>query len=54
VNKPLPVIYCKSCYLTQDFRGQTTCIHCGKTLSNWSVASQIAIQGKAEHTNAQN
>ena len=44
MNQPLPVIYCKSCYYTQDYRGQTECIHCGKHLSNWSVASQLQAQ----------
>lgn len=43
-NKPLPRIYCNSCNKTQDYRGQANCIHCGRRLNNWSVASQLKVQ----------
>ena len=50
MNKPLPVIYCKSCFYTQDYRGQTECIHCGRGLSNWSVATQVQAFEAREKT----
>ena len=45
MNKPLPEIYCKSCFKTQPYRGQTACIHCLRPLSNWHIASQLAAKG---------
>ena len=44
VLKPLPVIYCKACFYTQDYRGQKTCIHCGKDLPARHLATQLAAQ----------
>lgn len=45
MNKPLPTIYCTGCYKTQDYQGQTSCIHCDKRLNDWKVTSQLAVQG---------
>ena len=55
-NKPLPKIACKAhgCWKVQEYRGQKNCIYCDKELNRFHVASQIAIQGQAQHTAAQN
>lgn len=47
-QKPLPRIVCKDCNKSQNWIGQTTCQHCGKRLSNWSVASQLRIQAEKD------
>jgi hypothetical protein len=44
MNTPLPKIYCTGCYKTQDYQGQTSCIHCAKRLNNWKVTSQLAVR----------
>lgn len=45
MNTPLPVVACKSCYKTQNYRGQENCIHCGepmnKALKNWKVETPL-------------
>lgn len=46
--KELPRIVCKDCNLSQPYRGQPNCLHCGKRLSNWSVASQLRIAEEKE------
>jgi hypothetical protein len=33
--------YCKSCYVYQEWVGQTHCAHCGAKLSHWHLAKQI-------------
>lgn len=43
----LPQIYCKACYVYQEWRGQSHCTSCGNRLSNWHVAAQL--RGKGEH-----
>lgn len=45
-QKPLPTVSCKSCNLLQCYRGQQNCIHCGRRLSDWHVASQLRIQAE--------
>jgi len=44
MNSPLPKVYCKRCYKTQDYRGQIDCIHCGSRFSNWHIATQLKAQ----------
>ena len=51
MQKPLPTIYCKACHLTQPYRQQTECLHCGKRLSSWHISSQLEAQRERERLN---
>lgn len=44
MNPEPPRIVCKDCQLSQPWRRQEHCLHCGKRLSNWHVAGQLAHQ----------
>lgn len=44
MNAPLPEICCLHCNLKQVWRNQKDCVHCGKHLSQWHVAAQLAHQ----------
>jgi len=37
-------IVCKDCGHKQDWVGQVLCQGCQKRMSNWSVASQLALK----------
>jgi hypothetical protein len=41
-------IYCKTCYVVQEWKGQTHCTNpsCGTRLSNWHIAKQLGPQQK--------
>jgi len=43
MNTPLFRITCQKCNMSQDWRNQGNCIHCGQRLNNWSVAQQLQI-----------
>jgi hypothetical protein len=36
-------IYCKTCYVVQEYKGQTNCANpnCNDRLSSWHVATQL-------------
>lgn len=46
-QKPLPQITCPKCFLVQDYRGQTKCIHRGCEWTTWDVAVQLGRPGTA-------
>ncbi len=42
MENKVPEIYCKLCYVYQEWKGQKDCVSCGNRLSNWHIAGQLA------------
>lgn len=41
-------IYCKFCYVYQEWKNQEKCISCGHHISLWHVAGQLRGQADAQ------